>query len=349
MVRSEGPFSQPTRSATSNVLGCAGPLITVARVGLGVIVLALGVWVGYDQTTRAEAYQVAIATLSEIVEEGIPTLSADEVTTGYDGRWVHVQGSLVVPPVTDSLTGLAVETWRLVRTVELRQWQENQTQVWTDPESSPTTRYSYEQVWSSDLIDSDDFNNPPFGDDEHLNPGDKPYSDEIFISDDFRLGAWRLPVYTYGWPEREEVPSELLETTSLADGWVVSGGYVYDANDPDVRIRYTYHPLQADTYSVIGVPEDGVLDLSDEFSDLPLAALGSVSAEEMVAAATGTERGVQSVWMIYAWVGLLLLLRPVARRFRIFHGFTEAPFPSRLLRTGGIAAVIVLVLAWLMP
>jgi hypothetical protein len=41
----------------------------------------------------------------------------------------------------------------------------------------------------------------------------------------------------------------------------------------------------------------------------------------------------------------MLLIRPVARRFGALRSFTEAPFPTRFLRTGAVAAIIVLFVA----
>jgi hypothetical protein len=323
----------------STALGCGRGLLTAARVGLGVLVATIGFWGAYDQTRRAEAYQGAATELLAALDVGIPTLAPEEVTTEHDGRFAHLQGPLRVPYVTDSLTGFSAETWRLARTVELLQWEERLVRSGTSTSSSP--RYAYDAVWSARLIDSDDFDRPLFGENEHVNPKEKPYPDERFLSGDLGIGAWALSVSAYAWPEQEDVPASLLEDAELSDGWMAREGFVYPTGELDVRIRYTWHPRQADLYSAIGVPDRGRLDLDDTFAELPLLRPGTQSAEEIVGAAAGTERGVQSAWMMYAWVGLMLLIRPVAGRVPAVRSFTEGPFLRRFLRTGALAAGIV--------
>ncbi|MDX1494756.1 MAG: hypothetical protein R3253_11880, partial [Longimicrobiales bacterium] len=123
------------------------------------------------------------------------------------------------------------------------------------------------------------------------------------------------------------------------------GGYLHDSRNAGVRVGYTYHPLPADTYSLIGIPEDGTIDLDDALVEASLLARGSVPADAIVASVAGTSRGVSLLWVAYSWVGLMLLIRPMTKRLELFRFLTEAPFPKRLAMTAGLAAAVVLVMA----
>lgn len=291
-------------SPVATALGAVGALLTFGRVVVGLFFFGIGVWAGYDQTQRADAYDAALATLVEASADGLPTLPADEVVEEHDDRLAYLQGPLEAPIVSDTLTGLSVDTWRLVRTVELYQWEETET---------------------SDA---------------------KPYPDEVFISGDLRLGAWRLPPLTWGRPEREPVPdSILLAAATSSPRWSVSDGYLYDAQIPDVRVRYTYHPVPRDTYSLIGIPSDGEIDLDGALMEVSPLRRGNVPADAIVSSVAGTTRGVSLLWVAYSWIGLMLLIRPVTKRLELFRFLTDAPFPKRFAMTAGVAALVVLALA----
>lgn len=302
-VQSEGVEPRaptaPASASASAVLRWGGRLVTVTRVGIGLLVFGLGVLMGWDQTRRAESYDAALARLQEVVSgEGLPTLPADEVITTQDGRLVHMQGDVVPPVLVDTLTGLAVEGWRMERTVEV---------------SDESSR--------------------------------KPYDDRVFFADVIELGAWELSTYAFASGERSRVSGAVLQEATLEEGWRAEGDYLVSVENPDVRIRYEVHSVPAGPHSVIGVPEEGVLTLDDDLAQAPLMVVGRRSAEEMVAAVGDTGREVQSAWMMWAWVGLMILLRPLARPFILLRGFTEAPFFRRQLLGGAIAASVVLVLA----
>lgn len=289
-------------SSLSTAMGCAGGLVRVARIGLGILILGIGVWAGFDQTTRAEAYGEALDRLARAFADGLPTLPADQVVDTYDGQLAYLQGDLRPPMVTDSLTGLTLPSWRMRRIVSAIE----------DPAASA------------------------------------PFSDTSIIADGLALGAWRLSPYAYGFGEAVQVPDDLLAQASLEEPWRTTDGYVVSEEHPDVRIRYRYHAVTPGPRSVIGMPEEGVLDLDDELAQAPLMVDGAVTPDAMVAAAMETSRPVQSQWMMWAWVGLMLMLRPLARPFALFRGYTEAPFLRRMLLGGAIAAGIVLVLAVLL-
>ena len=342
-VRSEGVVPEPpdaVASAASSAVGfaggVAGRMLRASRVVVGLLIFAVGVWAGYDQTTRAESYEGALAELVAAAEEGLPSLPSDTVVGTWDGRLAHLQGSLRPPTATDTVTGLTVTGWRLARTVELHQWQERR---------SDDGGTSYSRIWSSSLIDSDDFRRGPDGAQTYANPSRKPWRDTSFLAEEMGIGAWRLSTYAYGRSDREPVPPSMLRDASLNEGWTARGEYLYREDDPDVRVRYVYHPMEGGPHSVIGVPEDGILTLDDDLAQAPLLVAGTVSADSIVAGAAGTERDVQSVWMIWAWLGLMIMLRPVARPFALFDRFTKAPFLRRQLMGGAVSAVVVLALA----
>ncbi|MDX1494895.1 MAG: hypothetical protein R3253_12580, partial [Longimicrobiales bacterium] len=174
-VRSEGvkPVA-PRPNPLAGVLGVFGAVVTLARVVFGLFIFGIGVWAGYDQTQRAQGYDSAVGRLVAASDQGFPTLSPRNVVDEHDGRLAYLQAPLEVPTVTDTLTGVSVDTWRLVRTVEVAS--------------------------SADGAASGGSSTAP-----------RPYDEEIFISEDLRMGAWRLPPLTWGTPQREPVPDSVLE------------------------------------------------------------------------------------------------------------------------------------------
>ena len=343
------PPLPPDRKVRMPSRGCAPLVLGGVRVLVGLLVLGLGLFAGYDQSRRAFEYRAAQTELRGLAANGIPVLPADRLTTAHDGELAFLHGTLIPPTLRDPLTGYAIRGWRLERSVQLRQWQEIREREGRASGDS-TVRVRYEEVWSDRLIDSDDFQQPLFGEEHHVNPKEKPLPDEIFIGDQMRIGAWALsPYYGSDIDERQRAPGASSSDVSLKDGWTADEGFLYHKDQPNLRIRYEAHPVQAGQYGVLGVPQDGVLSLDGPMAELPLIGRGVTDAESLVASVQGRERGVNPVWMAYTFVGLMLLIRPLARLAPGLRAFVRASFGRRLAITAATAAALTGVAALLMP
>lgn len=325
-------------------------IATTLRVLLGSLIVLIGVWGAFDQSARKVATEGALAELQQKVANGLPSVSSDTVTDRHDGELVFAQGELAPGSVTDPLTGLTLDGVWLKRLVELRQWEEHSRCRSRTGSSTRDCDYWYERVWSWDLIDSDNFAKPLFQESEHVNPKEKPFEEPSFIDETLGLGAWEVDTAYYSAAfARSSVPAEALASADTDADWWADDIYLYNKDYPDTRIRYDYVHAPTGSVSLVGIPEDSRLTLTEELADVPLLVPGNVDAATMVEAATGEVRDIQQHWIFYTFAGLMLLIRPVARLFSGLNDFTYAPFGKRLIITAAVAAAITAIVGFLLP
>lgn len=325
-------------------------IATTLRVLLGSLTLLIGVWGAFDQSARKVATEGALVELQQEVANGLPSVSSDTVTDRYDGELVFAQGELAPGSVTDPLTGLTIDGVWLKRLVELRQWEEHSRCKTRTGSSTRDCDYWYERVWSWDLIDSDNFAKPLFQESEHVNPKEKPFEEPTFADQTLGLGAWEVDTAYYSAAfARTVVPADALATADMEPNWWADDIYLYNKDYPDTRIRYDYVHAPTGSVSLVAIPQDGRLSLTEELANVPLLVPGDTDVSTIVQTATGQVRDIQRHWIFYTFVGLMLLIRPVARFFSGLNDFTYAPFGKRLVITAGVAAVITAVIGLLLP
>lgn len=119
------------------------------------------------------------------------TVDAAKVDPQNDGKLVHVSGEVATADVLEDLKfGVSVNAIKLVRKVESYQWQENEestTKRGSGGSQETTTTYTYQKVWSPDLIDSTGFKEAG-----HENPATRPVDGAEFVASNVSLGAFRL-------------------------------------------------------------------------------------------------------------------------------------------------------------
>jgi len=120
------------------------------------------------------------------------TVDAAKVDPQNDGKLVHVSGEVATADVLEDLKfGVSVNAIKLVRKVESYQWQENEestTKRGSGGSQETTTTYTYQKVWSPDLIDSTGFKEAV----GHENPATRPVDGAEFVASNVSLGAFRL-------------------------------------------------------------------------------------------------------------------------------------------------------------
>ena len=172
------------------------------------------------------------------MDKTVIDVKSDSIDSKNDGKLIATSGKLInEKELTDSKFGVTVKTPILKRLVEVYQWDE---ESHTDDDGDTT--YSYEKKWSSDIIDSSDFHNAG-----HDNPKSKLYEDEIYTSDDVKVGAFSLSsnqintLSTKG--NFTDFNKETLNTLNLK----VSSTYATNSEDldnpkvGDVRISFIYN------------------------------------------------------------------------------------------------------------
>ena len=119
------------------------------------------------------------------------TVDAAKVDPQNDGKLVHVSGEVATADVLEDLKfGVSVNAIKLVRKVESFQWKQNEqstTKRGSGGSQETTTTYTYEKVWSPDLINSSAFKEAG-----HENPTTRPVESAEFVASNVSLGAFRL-------------------------------------------------------------------------------------------------------------------------------------------------------------
>ena len=123
-----------------------------------------------------------IKTTAEM-EKVVIDVKSDKVDSKNDGKLIATSGKLInEKELTDEDLGITIKTPKMMRIVEVYQWDENSS---TDDDGKTT--YSYSKKWSSDLIDSGNFH-----DKRKVNPTTKLFEDKTYTSDDVKVGAFSL-------------------------------------------------------------------------------------------------------------------------------------------------------------
>lgn len=131
----------------------------------------------------------AVKTAKSLAEgaSSVVSVSEEKVDSANDQALVHVTGKAVpTSTLADSLFAIEEEAIQLERTVEMRQWQENENH--SDDDGSDKVTYSYEQVWSSEWIDSSKFHEQV----GHENPSSMPIQSNAQVAEEVTLGAFKL-------------------------------------------------------------------------------------------------------------------------------------------------------------
>ena len=110
-------------------------------------------------------------------------VSSESVDSANEGKLVATNGKVSVSEtLSDKTFGVSVVTPKLIRVVEMYQWEEEE-----DTNSNDETTYKYSKVWSDELIDSTSFN-----DSGHDNPTTMPYKSDNFYANGVKVGAFSL-------------------------------------------------------------------------------------------------------------------------------------------------------------
>ena len=115
----------------------------------------------------------------------------DSVDSQLEGKVIHLSGNAETSEVLrDDYFNVSTNAIKLVRTVEIYQWQEDQdssTSRSSGGSQTTETTYSYSKVWSEELIDSSKFKESG-----HDNPTTVPIQSNDFTAKNVSLGARRL-------------------------------------------------------------------------------------------------------------------------------------------------------------
>lgn len=160
-------------------------------------------------------------------------VGADRVDAANEGRRIVVEGVLrAVKPAVDPQLGISADALVLVRKVEMRQWRE----------TCGSSGCNYALAWSEEPINSSAFKTAK----GHENPPRLPFSSELFLSADVRLGAFKVDATfaanqsaAVAYPVRsDQLPPNLAATFRARDGVLYAGNDPGNAVAGDLRVSY---------------------------------------------------------------------------------------------------------------
>lgn len=137
---------------------------------------------------RAVDRSSALAAAADVVI----SIPADRIARANDGKLVHVMGRATTEDeLHDSEFDVIATGIKLVRTVEIYQWQEtssSETHQNLGGSTETKTTYKYSKGWASELANSSTFRKPA----GHENPSYVPFSNTTYQAETVTIGAFRL-------------------------------------------------------------------------------------------------------------------------------------------------------------
>lgn len=297
---------------------------------------------------------------AKTLAEGAGTLRADvspdTVDPDNDSQLVHMTGEATSDEtLTDEQFGVMAENViKLVRTVEMYQWQEDidtKKKKKTGGGTQTTKTYSYEKVWSNSAIDSANFNqayrstygdgNPPM-----------PFEGTSLTASRVGLGAFTLSPSLVGKINtRDQLPitAEMLESLpeEQAGQWRLDNGRFYKGDNPSTPaigdVRVSFSVVKPTTVSLIAEQTRDTFrpyQAKSAKGTIELLQIGAHSSEAMIQKAVSENN--MMTWILRG-VGFGLMAFGIGLVFRPLVVVADVlPILGNLLGAGvGIFAVVI--------
>jgi len=246
----------------------------------------------------------------------VRAVPAERADPANEGRLVHVSGALrIATPPRDAELNLTPpgSTLRLVRKVEMFQWQEetqSETRNRLGGGTETVTTYRYNRAWVEGRVDSSRFRQP----DGHQNPEPR-HASRVFTADGVMLGGFRLAQAQFGGVSAEEA----LPAPSGTGNTLFLGVDAASPRPGDLRI--TWLAARPEALSVIAAQVgDGFGPFATRAGDrlfmlepgpVPAAAMFR-AAEEGNAVLTWILRAVGTLAILVGWMMLLNPMKVLA-------------------------------------
>lgn len=264
------------------------------------------------------------------LEEGagaVVSVKADAVDAANEGKLVHVTGPVSTEAaLTDPEFGVEAEGVKLIRQVEMYQWQEeekSETKKKLGGGEETVKTYTYSKGWSDDVIDSSSFQQSS----GHENPGAFPVQGNTVVADPVHVGAFTLSaeqIDQLSGGQDLPVTEAMLEQVPepFYSQVQVNGGRFYLGEDPaspqvgDVRI--SFQVVKPATLSLVGVQtgETFAAYQAEAGDAILLVEEGTQTADQMFA--TAQSRNTLLTWLLRGggflmmFIGLLAVFKPIS-------------------------------------
>jgi hypothetical protein len=309
----------------------------------------------------------AVATAKSL-REGAATVidvPAENINSANESKLIHVTGeTAVTEPLQDPIFNISEKALRLRRNIEVYVWKEKKESKSRDKiggGKETTTTYSYEKVWSPDLIKSSSFKSA----EDHQNPARLEIPKKEFVAANATLGQFRLTPQIIGKVDGDEgleaTTDQLSQVSEKFQSKLkVEGNQFYlgaDSANPEIGDeKISFGVLRPGTLSVVAAQTKQSFTpyITTNEREIELVELGNHSAAQMFAHAQAANRTL--TWILRAvgfgamFFGGLLVLGPISAMARIL------PFLGSLVEMGfaivsfffsAIVSLLVIAVAWI--
>lgn len=226
---------------------------SVIGVFVGILLVGICLYGLFQNESRSVKTMRA---LTEVENECIQLHDAS-VRSENEGKLIAITGgNLTFTPVSDPDFRIQTNSFVLDRIVEMYQWRENARTTTRDLAGGgqeTTTEYTYEKVWSKDLINSANFNKNSSTPAES-NPAGMRVSSTNIYANDAKLGEFNLTLQQLS--DLPTVDFMIPTGVDYAPWKVIDGRYLTDAtnfHDPAIGdIRISFRHSNTNTASAIG-------------------------------------------------------------------------------------------------
>ena len=246
--------------------------------------------------------------------------SADRVDPANEGKLVHLTGLATTNEMPlDAEFDLSPDALKLQRDVEMYQWEESTLRVKTRKGGRLTkTTYSYEEVWSSELINSRSFRHSF----NHENPSLMLYQEQLYVPENITVGRFTLsPSLVEKIDNFETWPIDLSSLTlpaEIENKAKLINDQIYVGNDPQAPqigdLRISFHIVKPTTLSLVAKQIGQTLNTYESQADgaVELVEIGTQNAESMFdrtqTEVTQLTRSWRLVGFVLMWIGFQFLI-----------------------------------------
>jgi hypothetical protein len=292
-------------------------------------------------------------------------VAADNVNSANESKLIHVTGeTAVTAALQDPIFNISEKALRLRRNIEVYVWKEKKESKSRDKiggGKETTTTYSYEKVWSPDLIKSSSFKSA----DDHRNPSRLEVPKKEFVATNATLGQFRLTPQIIGKIESDEAMEATKDQLSqvsedFQSKLKLDGDKFYLGDDPanpeigDEKISFGV--LRPGTLSVVAAQTKQSFTpyVTTNEREIELVEPGNHSAAQMFAHAQAANRTL--TWILRAvgfgtmfFAGLLVLgpISAMARILPFLGSIVELGFAIVSFFLSAIVSLIVIAMAWI--
>lgn len=290
-----------------------------------------------------------IKTVKELKEK-VVDVGSDKISSSNEGKLVATNGEFNVrgDELSDYSFSVNMRTAKLKRVVEMYQWKEKE-----EEDDNDNTRYTYEKEWSTDIIDSSDFNNTSYS-----NPTSMLYNTESFYADSVEVGAFSLSK-----EQIEDLPATKSLTIGsdvyLPTGFTVNNNYITnstDLNNPqigDLRISYKYNDYKQASVLAVQNGNSFVDFISSQGKRINSVDEGILTSSQMINNIEKSNnmmkwilRGIGVLLIVIGYLALISPITTLTSFVPILGGIVGGALNLISFLIGLVHSLIIIIIAW---